>query len=168
MMQQYELPTQDRKVRFTGQHLSHASSRYPGSLRWTEIDIYRTEGGHYILSRQGRSVVYHRLESDCVTKYAATVQVGQLVDEAVYDLAEPCPICQPNDLDDLAEDDVIRLEQTNPAVFVSNDTHGLIESAKNRDRDGQVFMNRVTATALRLASEQDHAIAEAFMVEDVA
>lgn len=167
-MQQYELPTQDRKVRFTGEQLSSASSAYPGSLRWTEIDIYRTEAGHYILARRGRSVVYHRLDSDCVTRYAATVQVGQLVDEAIYDDAEPCPVCNPADLDDLGEDDIIRLEQTNPAVFISDDAHGLIETGKNRDKDGLVFMNKVTQHALRIAASKDPAIAEAFLVEHVA
>lgn len=36
---------------FTGEHLAHASTKTvsgPGQNRWTEVDLYKTQGGNYI------------------------------------------------------------------------------------------------------------------------
>lgn len=58
----------DQRIRFEGKQLSRASSEfgYRGEhkSRWTEITIYRTNDGKYVVSKIGKSRVVH-LSYDC-------------------------------------------------------------------------------------------------------
>lgn len=48
-----------RLLSFDGELLATASSRTPDRDRWTEMRIYRTSGGSYILEKVGRSIRLH-------------------------------------------------------------------------------------------------------------
>jgi hypothetical protein len=59
-------PTQTYSVRdgtklltFDGLRLAHISSRRPHAPRWTEMSLYRTQGGTYVYEKIGRSKVVH-------------------------------------------------------------------------------------------------------------
>ena len=58
-----ELRNGDQRVHFDGELLSSASSEhgYQGARkpRWTEISIYRTDEGKYVVSKIGKSRVVH-------------------------------------------------------------------------------------------------------------
>lgn len=48
-----------REIEFSGRELGRATTEKDDSLRWTEIVIYKTSGGKYIIERLGRSLIYH-------------------------------------------------------------------------------------------------------------
>ena len=45
----------DRQLTFKGVLLGESSSHAPGKLRWSEIAIYRTVGGSYVVAGCGKS-----------------------------------------------------------------------------------------------------------------
>lgn len=54
----FELTDRDgHVVRFNGALLGEASSEQPGKERWAEICIFKTDGGSYVVSGVGRSIV---------------------------------------------------------------------------------------------------------------
>lgn len=48
-----------RTIEFEGQRLAEVSSRRTGSPRWTELRLYRTQSGVFVLEKVGASVVLH-------------------------------------------------------------------------------------------------------------
>lgn len=48
-----------RLITFEGMQLGHVSSRRSGVPRWTEMTVWITDGGSYVLEKVGRSVVCH-------------------------------------------------------------------------------------------------------------
>ena len=48
-----------RRIGFSGDLLAKASSKRPGVWRWTELALYRTANGVYILQKVGASRVMH-------------------------------------------------------------------------------------------------------------
>lgn len=53
----------NRVLRFIGWQLAAVSSTRPGVQRWSELSIYRTASGDYLLEKIGRSSVAH--DPDC-------------------------------------------------------------------------------------------------------
>ena len=53
-----------RKIEFDGERLGKASSRRLDAPRWTEIRLYRSESGIFVLEKVGRSVVLHAPDCD--------------------------------------------------------------------------------------------------------
>lgn len=49
----------NRILRFLGWEVAHSSSARPGVERWSELTLYRTAGGEYILQKVGRSTIAH-------------------------------------------------------------------------------------------------------------
>lgn len=87
----YEVKDGPRTLKFDGVLLAESSSWRPGSIRWIEFKLYRTAGGTYILSRVGRSLVFHTLGCPLTTKYGLPeAAVDELRENAV-----PCPECTP-------------------------------------------------------------------------
>lgn len=69
------VPVFDQQVRdghrlltFDGQLLASVSSRDGDKDRWTEMRVYRTNGGSYILEKVGRSVRLHMPECSDILK----------------------------------------------------------------------------------------------------
>ena len=56
-MATFELPQGDRTLRIEGAFLAHASSRQGEAPRWTELALYRTDSGRYVLAGVGKSAV---------------------------------------------------------------------------------------------------------------
>jgi hypothetical protein len=48
-----------RVIEFEGERLAEVSSRRSGSPRWTELRLYRTQSGVFVLEKVGASVVVH-------------------------------------------------------------------------------------------------------------
>lgn len=51
-----------RVIVFDGVQIGHVTSKRPNAPRWTEMSMYLTEGGAYVLEKIGRSVVCHMPE----------------------------------------------------------------------------------------------------------
>lgn len=58
-MNKYEVRDRGRVLTFNGLVLAEATSRKDDSPRWTELRLYQTVGGGYVLEKVGRSVVTH-------------------------------------------------------------------------------------------------------------
>lgn len=58
-MDQYQVRDRHRILTFNGVLLAEASSRRRDASRWTELRLYQTVGGSYVLEKIGRSVVTH-------------------------------------------------------------------------------------------------------------
>lgn len=57
--QTYQVRDGSRLLEFEGKLIASVSSRKPGSTRWTEMWVYITEGGSYVLEKLGQSIVCH-------------------------------------------------------------------------------------------------------------
>jgi hypothetical protein len=83
-------------VEITGPRIGHGSSRRDGSPAWAEVEVWRLDGGGYLVHRIGCSLVYHRPDTGCVTRDGRQrgdpAGVDDLPDDAV-----PCPVCRPED-----------------------------------------------------------------------
>lgn len=78
-----------QELEFSGVHLGGSSTERANSVRWTEIDVYRTEAGNYVIVTQGVSLVYHVSEGGCSSK-------GEPVKGlALADDSTPCFHCEP-------------------------------------------------------------------------
>jgi hypothetical protein len=86
------VPDVDKVIEFEGQLVADVTTELPDAPRWTEMDLYHlTDGtGRYVLHVVGRSVVYHRHDSECNSGTKTP-----LID--VPDDAEPCPNCHPSE-----------------------------------------------------------------------
>lgn len=51
-----------RLIMFEGELLGFSSSEREGVSRWTEMSVYLTDGGSYVLEKVGRSLVCHMPE----------------------------------------------------------------------------------------------------------
>lgn len=166
---QHELANYDRVLRFKGERIGHATSRRGqdrDQIRWTEVDIYRTEGGHYVVHKLGKSRVYHAGIMACSGTGAkqTTSKQLRLNPEATADLA-PCPVCKP---DDWGFYQVVHVEQDRGVTATSASARGAVESCHSQDQDQVTYLTRVASRALEQAAEADPAIFEAFKVETVA
>lgn len=47
----------DRHVEFDGALLGHSTSERSGKSRWSEISIYRTRGGNFIVAGVGKTIL---------------------------------------------------------------------------------------------------------------
>jgi hypothetical protein len=103
-MDTYRVYDNDEPLEFTGVLLGEGSTETETSDRWTEVLIYKTEGGNYIINRVGRSVRYHRHDGPCNTG-VPTPAVQLDVDDHL-----PCPVCRPPHPHDLDGDALVDLE----------------------------------------------------------
>lgn len=165
----YTLNNGRRTTRFEGEKLVHATSRghtVPAdALRWTDVDVYRTRAGAYVLHKVGRSRVYC-VEDDAsdTAERLVVARVGRDDPQRLRDLA-PCPVCRPGPILGHRE---VWAETDRGSVSVSDTAAGLVESCYSRDDDGVTFVTKTTRWALDDLSKRDPAVADAWLVEDVA
>lgn len=61
-MTTYQVRDGSRLITFDGDRLGFVSSERPDVPRWTEMNVYLTEGDSYVLEKVGRSLVCHMPE----------------------------------------------------------------------------------------------------------
>ena len=88
--QQFSVWHAREEIVFTGTRIAHKSTENPQSLRWIEIDVYRTKGGRYVIHRVGVSLVYHVHDGTTCKDTGVAMRFSDLKDNA-----EPCAICKP-------------------------------------------------------------------------
>lgn len=150
-----------REFRFDGDLLAHVSTVVPGRPRWSEISIFRTEGGQYVLVKTGKSILFHSTrECSRTGKYYVERKRADHHGEAANGI--PCLQCGPR-----ANDPIVYEENDLVTVVVSRSAEGVVESAHLEDEDGIMFIPAFVNRALRLASEKDDELKAAFKVEVV-
>jgi hypothetical protein len=159
-MTEYTLPGSDgRTVQFTGVLLSTASSQRPDALRWTEISIYRTQAGKYVIHKVGRTVVYHRTGQPCTS--GSTEIKGDM-----RNALRPCPKCSPV-LNGAVSTSPLTFEEDRHTVHVTETGDGVVESAHTQDADGTAYLTRPAKQALLSAAARDGAIRNAYYVQRI-
>jgi hypothetical protein len=158
----FEVKDGAKTVTFEGWHLGSSSSHTPESLRWTELSLYKTLAGAYILEKVGRSDVFHTEDCPRTDRNGKPMSKGKRfvsLDDAMPDDAEeedyledwfvPCPDCRPDydaapvyverdifsaPVHSNAERVVAALYQTKGANrFLSRIARDLLEQAVERD-----------------------------------
>lgn len=150
----------DGFLEFDGEQISAATTEESDStLRWTEIHIFRTASGKYIIQKIGRTRVFHRgSATGACAKYGKPGKYRSLPNEYIA-----CPVCKP----DLDDDDNIRIETNRYTAHISDTAKGAVESAHSQDDDQVTYLTRVAREALNIASITDSAIHDAFYVRQV-
>lgn len=77
------------EIQFNGDKLAHSTTETSDSVRWIEIEIYKTQSGRYVIHRIGVSLVYHKYNGPCVGKGVKT-RLSELDGDVV-----PCKDCRP-------------------------------------------------------------------------
>lgn len=127
-MERYSVPDKYDDVEFMGELIGASSTENPDSVRWTEINIYRTEHGKYVIHRSGRSVLYHRHDGVCntgVPRQASTLD---------QELSVPCARCRPGRLTTLAGNTTVDMELNKDSVDVC-EAHEVYDTLLLRRRD---------------------------------
>lgn len=94
----YKVPDRLRRLEFTGRMIGKGSAqREGGEPRWTDITIYVTEGGSYVVQREGISLVYHQENAAC-RGGGVVVPNREILEGSV-----PCDRCRPPGLQELDE-----------------------------------------------------------------
>lgn len=139
------------EIEFEGVRLGSASTERDDSLRWTEIHIYRTEGGNYVIQRLGRSVVYHVSGKSCS-------RGREVAGVDLPDSSEPCDRCAPRvpEDDDFDSDEVFMHEVTLSSADVVEDPAEVHEKLSTFDKErGVKRVSRVASRALQDAAAKD-------------
>lgn len=151
--------TGDDKVEFVGHKIGHANSDDGKSLRWTEVEIYRTESSNYVVRKIGRSVVFHRVNG-CETT-TGVQHTGPLDPENWF----PCPVCHPAEP---APDGLTVLEVDRVTTHISSTPEGCIETLISRDENGVRFTTKVARRAMEAARAIDPELKDAARITRVA
>lgn len=117
-----------RRVEFRAAVLAAATTQRPGSVRWTEITVYRTQkldetGAHgiYVVAKVGRSILAHR--RTCLTTDTRRMPAWRAAPEQGKRMG--CLECNP------------QLDPPAPDVVVETNRHSL------RQANGQLELRRI-------------------------
>lgn len=122
-------------LEFPGELVTDSSSDDRNQPRWTELVLYRLTDGtrRYVLQTIGRSVVYHAVTGCVHGDRGVRVRLADLADrylaeDCTDDIPEPCPDCQPLDIEAVtASDDLeVKMEVDRYAAYVCDDVDGLL------------------------------------------
>lgn len=162
-MPHYEVRDGSRTIAFDGVSLASNSTRRPGQTRWTELDLYRTEGGKYVVGKVGRSVVLH---------YEGCLEIrGELPH---FPPGHPAWTEEPETLgfsfhecvpDEYNMNKVV-VEQDRYWALVTEDPAAVVKELHNR-RGNSYTLPRMSVVLLERASEKDAGIAGAFLTQQV-
>jgi hypothetical protein len=153
-----------REIRFTGVLLAEVSSRHNAGPRWTELRLFRTEAGSYVLEKVGVSVVVH-------TPGCPNILGNLPRFQEAHPGADPadgnwwfCEVCG----DQAVRGDITRLlVETNRYWATIAEDPALIVDALYRRKNGARSMMRVSLDLLNEASKADPKIADVYQAEFV-
>lgn len=152
----FEVKDGARTLQFNGMLLGKSTSWRKGSTRWIEFELYRTEGGSYILSRIGVSLVYHGAACLLVKKYSLTeVPATGISEDSI-----PCETCEPT-----LEADLLFPEKHRYWAQVYEDPMNVLDALYKHDDNGVEYLTNVAQRLLDAAAKSDPEIAEVYHYE---
>jgi hypothetical protein len=152
----FEVKDGQRTLQFNGTKLGKSTSWRPGSDRWIEFELYRTESGSYILSRIGVSLIYHAGNCPLVRKYGLHDQSSDELDDSW----QPCAECRPT-----LEAPMVFPEKQRYWAQVSNDPQAVLDALYKRDDSGARYLTRVAERLLETAADKDPEIDSIYRIE---
>lgn len=146
-----------RTLTFVGWKIAEADSQVGTDARWTELGLYRTLTGKYVLEKVGRSDVFH---SPKCTRKSKGVQFDDL--DSVPDVDEhedleyqfiPCEDCRPT-----YDMTPVWVERDISAATVLETAEQVVESLFRRESNNTRFISRVSRALLEDAVRNDEEI----------
>lgn len=158
-MKEYAIRDGVRTLAFQGILLASSTSKTPGRPRWIEFDLYRTEGGRYMVSRTGYSLFFHFEGCSVVTRnHLAPVDMIELSPQGVL-----CADCKSNGVFD--PETGIFPETPRYKSWECRDAFAVISSLKQEDESGVLYLTKVAERLLTDASKLDQDIEDAFLYD---
>lgn len=146
--QKYTVRDEHRSLEFTGVQLAAASSENEYVQRWTEIEVYKTQAGKFVVHRAGVSLTYHRLDAPCAS--------GKVVRfEDLDAVAESCKDCKPPHKEDAMARLKVRREMDRHSAEVVEGVEALVAALSLRRPNGSPYLSAVAADVLNQAAEND-------------
>jgi hypothetical protein len=154
-----------RLITFDGDLLARVTSRRDGDAsRWTEMSVYRTEAGTYVLEKVGRSVLMHVREcsdTDINTSKLPRFQDVHPGDDP--DFGYEFHSCVPEEYDFTK----LLVEEDRYWSTIAEDPEKIVD-ALYRKKDGERHMPRTSLDLLEAAGEHDRALRDAYATERIA
>lgn len=144
-----------RPLTFEGWLLGEADTQSGDDVRWTELAMYRTITGRYVIEKIGRSDVFH--SDDCARRRKgdphASVAAGAAVNNKDVNECVPCDECHPG-----TYATPIWMEKD---IYTATMFASVEEAIRSlyRDDNGIPRLSHVAQTLLGRASTNDIAIA---------
>jgi len=135
-----------RYLEFEGVRLSEVSTETDAVPRWTDMALYRTDDGRYVLSIVGRSVVYHEHNGRCNS--GIPTPVAEINDDLAEEL-EPCVKCNPEPLDEFTGL-MVSLEEDRPAAYVCASADDVVTQLRNPKATGSRGTGQISGPGQRL------------------
>lgn len=149
---------QHQVLEFKGERIGFASTETPDTVRWTEIEIYRTESGNYVIHRIGASVVYHDAAAPCASG-SLTTPARLLAEPGDMD-HEPCERCRPPAITKMDPNRQIRREADRHSADAVRTVEDLVKKLLLQRPNGTSYLSAVARDALAQAARTDPEIAK--------
>lgn len=157
-----EFTVQDeyRTMRFDGALIAHASSRRYNVWRWTDLNLYRTTEGVYVLEKIGASRVLH--VPSCAGRETLPrfqeVYPGRDPDEDEFEYDDCVP--------DVFDFPSLRVEADRPWFQISEEP-SMVVNALMRHRGASRWLPRASTQLLTQAADVDPAVRAAYRQADI-
>ncbi len=152
-----------RPLTFVGWKIAEADSQSGNDARWTELGLYRTLTGKYVLEKVGRSDVFH--SDNCKrkskgVKFETLEDAAEDTDEALEDIFVPCsqdrgngPHCNPS-----YGESPVWVERDISAATVLETAEQVVDALFRRESNNTRFLSRVSRALLEDAAKNDEDI----------
>jgi hypothetical protein len=145
-------------VEIAGTRIGHGSSRREDSAAWSDVSVWKLDGGGFLIHRTGWSLVYHRKDTGCMTRdgrqRGTLAGVDELPDDAV-----PCLVCNPEDPEHLPDGpDTIRYEYPRHTFDGCDTPEKAVEKltvVRHRDKTMSVQFSQPVTDALEECAVND-------------
>lgn len=154
----FRVHDQHQVLEFEGERIGFASTETPDTVRWTEIEIYRTTAGNYVVHRVGASVVYHDAKAHCASGSLTTP--AALLNEDPNADHEPCDRCRPAPISRLDPKFQIRREADRHSADPAKTPEELVKRLLLQRPNGTSYLSAVARDALTQAARMDAGIAK--------
>lgn len=162
----YRVRDNSRYYAFTGVRLSLVSSENDAKPRWTDIAVYRTNGGMYVVHRVAVTTVVHHDACPIVERYHRRyANIASIAaDEFGPDSRVPCSECMPTTADSTASEKYRQHMHTDPAslrferdrhVVAVVDTPEDAIQALHTVKRGEKMLGPLAGSALTMAADRD-------------
>lgn len=149
-MQRYRVKALGTSLSFDGVKLASASSRGTDS-RWIEFTLFRASTGQYVVSRIGKTIVFHRYDCEITEKNGLdAVEYDQIPSGFV-----PCYKCRPSRIDP----EGLFPEKERPYFQTCDQPEGVVRFLERKGKyDNLMYLTNVARTLLLEASQHDKGI----------
>ena len=149
-----------RLITFQGTLLGSVSSERQGSPRWTEMSLYLTHGGSYVLEKVGRSVMTHMPGCSRIIGKLPRFQEAHPGDDP--EVGYWYDDCVPDEYDFTQ----MLVEEDRFWAVIAEDPGRVVE-ALHRKKEGSRQLPRISMDLLDEAGKHDERIRDAYLVERI-